>query len=163
MWVTTDPTNTWHIVVTDPYGKPSFIAPPLAMWPAGETPSTGGIGLGQCVSHGSGGDSCAGPFHARDGTAEVAIAAGTDVTVALQDGWRITQARVTAADRAEVRADPLSVATVDAAFFEDGGDQLAVSLDRLPPGEWIVRVSLNGAKGSDTFGAVYDIPVNIAD
>ena len=163
VWITTAPTNTWHIVVTDPYGKPAFIAPPLAMWPAGETPSTGGIGLGKCVSHGDGGDSCFGPFHARDGTAEVAIAAGTDVTVALEDGWRIRQARVTAASRAEVRADQLTAATIDVAFFEDGGDQLAVSLAQLPPGEWIVRVSLNATKGSDTFGALYDIPVNIAD
>jgi hypothetical protein len=162
VWVTTEPTNRWHIVVTDPYGAPSFIAPSLAMWPTGETPSTGGVGLSTCVSHGEGGDSCAGPYHARDGAAEVTIPRNGDLTVQLGDGWRIGQARITAVLRDEARADGFVNDVRDVGYQPDGGDPLSFSVGDLEEGEWIVRVSLNATKGADTFGALYDIPVNIA-
>jgi hypothetical protein len=162
VWVTTDPANTWHLIVTDPYGAPKFIAPPLFMWPGTTTSGPGGAGLGQCVSHGDGGDSCAGPYHARDGAAVMTVAADSDVTVALQDGWTIGQARVRAATGPDVRNDPFVANEMDVAYFETGGDSLTFPLMRLEPGDWVVRVILNGTKGTDTFGGIYDIPVNIA-
>jgi hypothetical protein len=162
VWVTTDPANTWHIIITDPYGAPRFIAPPLFMWPGTTTQGAGGAGLGQCVSHGEGGDSCAGPYHARDGAAVVTVAVDSDVTVALQDGWTIGQARVRAASRSDVRSDPFVSAETEVAYFEKGGESVTISLTGLQPGDWVVRVMLNGTKGTDTFGGVYDIPVTIA-
>jgi hypothetical protein len=162
VWVTTDPANTWHLIITDPYGAPSFIAPPLFMWPGTTAQGAGGAGLGQCVSHGEGGDSCAGPYHARDGAAVVTVAVDSDVTVALQDGWTIGQARVRAASRSDVRNDPFVSAETEVAYFEKGGESVTISLTGLQPGDWVVRVMLNGTKGADTFGGVYDIPVTIA-
>ena len=38
---------------------------------------------------------------------------------------------------------------------------MAIPLTGLEPGEWVIRVSLNGSKGDDTFGGVYSIPVII--
>lgn len=77
--------------------------------------------------------------------------------VALLDG--IADLRVR---RAVVRADPFGGVNIDVAYFADGSDPLTISLAGLEPGEWIVRVSFNATKGSDTFGGHYDIPLNIA-
>jgi hypothetical protein len=167
VWVTTDPANTWHIVVTDPYGDPSgaapsWIAPHLVMWAGTDMEGAGVAGLSRCTSHGEGGDSCAGPWSARDGSAEVDVPVGSDVTVRIEDGWQIGQARITANLRDAVRADPFGGIEVDVAYFADASDPLTISLAGLEPGEWMVRISFNATKGSDTFGGHYDIPVNVA-
>jgi hypothetical protein len=46
-------------------------------------------------------------------------------------------------------------------FAEDGGERVAMSVGMLPPGDWIVRVSLNATNGSDSFGAVYEMPLRV--
>ena len=160
VWVTTDPANTWRIVVIDPYGAPSFIAPQLNMWNGTEIGTATVAGLARCVSHGDGGDSCAGPFSARDGAAEVSVPLDGEITFALADGWGMREARVTAIPRDAARSDPFATPT-EIIYYSLGGDQRSASLAGLEAGEWIIRVSGGGRKGSDSFGGFYDIPVII--
>jgi len=163
VWVsTTDPGSSWHIVITDPHGAPSFIAPQLNMWNGTEIGVPTVAGLAQCVSHGEGGDSCAGAYSARDGAAEVSIPLGGEVTFSLADGWEMREARVTAIPRAVARSDPFATAT-DVIYYPAGGDQLTASLAGLEAGEWIIRVAGGGTKDGDSFGAFYDIPVTVRE
>ena len=162
VWVTTDPANTWHIIVTDPFDgdAPAWIAPQLVMWAGSDMEGAGAAGLSRCTSHGEGGDSCAGPWSARDGAAQVIVPSHSEVTIRIQDGWRINQARITARERDKVRLDAFgSDPEIDVAYFEDGSDSVTLLLTGLKNGEWIVRVALNATKGSDSFGGHYDIPV----
>lgn len=161
VWVYTDPANDWRIVVTDPFGAPSFIAPPLVMFAGADMEGVGVAGLARCVSHGDGGDSCFGVWSPRNGSDLISVPTGSDVTVRLDDGWQIGQASVKAALRESVRRDPIGLVEHDVASFEEGGDRLTIPLTGLQPGEYIVRVTLNATKGSDSFGGYYDIPVII--
>ena len=149
MWVTTEPANSWRIVVIDPYGAPSFIAPQLIMWAGADMEGAGVAGLARCVSHGEGGDSCAGVWSARDGSALVSVPVRSDVTVALGDDWTIREARVTAYLREDARSNPFA-AERDVAYFPDGGDRIIVSLADLEAGEWVIRVTGSGGKEGDS-------------
>jgi hypothetical protein len=64
-------------------------------------------------------------------------------------------------DREAARRDPFGPSR-EFAQLGDGGRIVAVPLTGLEPGAWVIRVSLNGSKGDDTFGGVYSIPVIIA-
>jgi hypothetical protein len=161
VFVTTDPGNSWHLVITDPNGAPSFIPPSFDMWAGADMEGSPTSGPATCVSHGDQGDSCGAVYSAHDGAAVVGVPTGSDVTFTLTDGWRIGQIRVEAVDRAIVRTDPTTVEITDVGFVEDGGERVTMSVGMLPAGDWIVRVSLNATKGSDRFGAVYEMPLRV--
>lgn len=82
-----------------------------------------------------------------------------DFTLGGEGDWRIDQARVTA-----VKADLVAVGSFapeySVAFVDKGGFSLAIPI-LLDPGSWILRVSLNGSRDGDTFGAYYDLPMRV--
>ncbi len=109
-----------------------------------------------------GGSSCTVPYFARDGAAEVSVAAGASLVFALEDGWTFELTRFEAVRRDEARADPLApISTLLGS--QDGGATLDVSLGALRPGEWLVRAVVNGVRGDDTFGGAYDVPVIVVE
>ena len=106
-------------------------------------------------------DSCGAPYSPLDGVEPVSIRSGDPVELELADGWRMHQVKVTAVDSDLVRAGAVAP-EYSVAFRDDGGDRLSVPvvLDR---GTWIVRVSLTGGRGNDTFGAHYDLPLVVRE
>lgn len=154
-----DPGTAWHVVVSSIAGRPAFLAPILRMWPTNESATNGTEAFGRCVNHGSTSDQCAAPWYVLDGAPQVLIAAGSSLSFALDDGWRIGQARITAAAVDLVRAN-VFVSEYSIALRDKVGARLTIPV-KLGPGAWIVRVSLNASKDGDTFDAYYDLPLNI--
>jgi hypothetical protein len=160
-FVTTDGSEAWSETLYRVFGN--FDAPRLTM-------SQGGGGhfvfaqascpSYQLASGASAADQCGGPYEPLRGVAPLVVAKGASVTLELSDTWRIDQAKVTA-----VQADRIAAGTnapeYSVAFVDKGGRQISVPIV-LDPGSWIVRVSLNGSRGGDIFGAYYDLPVTIA-
>lgn len=118
----------------------------------------------QLASGASAADGCGAPYEPITDTAPLVVpwADGPFVNTldfTLTDFWRIDQARITAVRADLVRAGSFapeySVAVVD-----QGGLSLAIPIP-LDPGSWILRVSLNGSRGGDKFGAYYDLPLQV--
>lgn len=159
-FVTTDGTSAWSeslYRVFVPFG-----APKLTLSPAGVS---GGISVdGNCPSFhlatgASASDQCGGPYEPITGIDPLVIARGSSVDLVLADGWRLDQVKVTAVD-ADLVAAGKNAPEYSVAFIEKGGPKVTSAIV-LDPGSWIVRVSLNGSRGDDTFGAWYDLPVTI--
>lgn len=160
--VTTSPRNHWRIVVTHDPDAPAFIAPVLMGFAGEDLEGEGAGALALCVNWNGSGDSCGVPFLARDGAREVVVPVDSSLGLALADGWRIDNGGVEVMERDAARRDPFGESR-RLTGIEDGGLHVAVPLTGLEPGDWVIRVSLNGSKGDDTFGGVYSIPVVIFD
>lgn len=158
--VTTSPRNHWHIVVTYDGDAPAFIAPVLMAYAGDDLEGPGSGALGLCVRWNEISDSCGVPFLARDGAKEVGVAVDSSLRLELADGWRIDNGGVEVMDRDVARRDPFGVSR-EFTSFRDGGQEVMIPLTGLEAGDWVIRVSLNGSKGDDTFGGVYSIPVII--
>jgi hypothetical protein len=160
--VTTSPRNRWHIVVSYEGDAPRFPAPQLFAAAGPDVSGDTAVALPRCVSWNTAGDQCALPYLARDGATEVQFAPGSDLELglALADGWRIDSAGVDVMPREIARTDPFG-AYERLTYLGDGGVSIVVPLDGLRAGEWVVRLSLTGSKGTDTMSAVYEIPVVI--
>jgi hypothetical protein len=159
-FVTTDGSTAWaeslyRVFVT-------FEAPRLTLSPTG---ASGGISTdGNCpsfhlASGASAADQCGGPYVPIVGIDPLAIARGSTVDIVLADGWQLGPVKVTAVD-ADLVAAGRNAPEHSVAFVDHGGPRFTTAL-LLDPGSWIVRVSLNGSRGPDTFGAWYDLPVTV--
>jgi len=159
--VQADPGSAWHIVVSTLTDEPSFIPPALRMIETGNTEGSAGAaqGFGRCISIAGANDQCAGEWFTLDGVRPILVPARSRLTFALQDGWRIDQARITAAVVDEVRANSFAP-EYSVGFVESGGPQITVPVD-LGRGSWIIRVALNATKDSGSFGAYYDLALVI--
>lgn len=163
VWLTTDAANAWRIIISDPYGPVSFIAPRLVLSSEESIDGVFGTGLGGCVSQGEGGDSCAGIWLARDGAPVLTVPAGARVVARIEDGWSFQQARMTAGRRDDARMSMFVDDETDLGSRPDGGSTISFQLGDLAPGEWLIRVRGSAEKGDDTFSAYYDIPVMIVE
>lgn len=157
--VDSDTGSAWHIQVSTVAGQPVFVPPALRLWNASdpEGANGGGEAFGRCPSSAAGSDQCAGEWFVLDWARTVVVQAGSSITFALEDGWTIGQARVTAAATDQVRAKPL-VPEYSVGFVDNGGTTVTIPAD-LGRGSWIVRVSLTATRDGSSFGAYYDVPV----
>ena len=160
--VTTSPRNHWHIVVTHDLDAPAFIAPVLMAFAGEDLEGPGAGALALCVSWNGIGDQCGVPFLARDGASEVVLSVDSSLGLTLADGWRIDNGGVAVMERDVARRDSFG-ASREFTSFDDGGQRVAVPLTGLEPGEWVIRVALDGSKGDDTFGGIYSIPVVVVE
>lgn len=161
--VQADSGSAWRIRVSTIVEQPAFAPPALRMTEAGNTEGSAGAtqAFGRCVSTQQGADQCAGEWFVLDGARQILIPTGAALTFALQDGWTIEQARVTAAVTDEVRLKPF-VPEYSVGFVDAGGPTITVPVE-LGRGTWIVRVALNASKDGQTFGAYYDLPLVIGE
>ena len=109
-------------------------------------------------------DQCGAPYEPITDIAPLGVpwveGAGANTLVfILSDSWQINQARVTAVQANLVASGSLAP-EYSVAFVDQRGSSLAIPIP-LDPGTWILRVSLNGSKGGDTFGAYYDLPLQV--
>ena len=158
--VTTSPRNTWRIVITYEGDAPAFIAPQLFAFAGDALVGNGAGGLASCVRWNDVSDSCGVPFLARDGAREVTVPVDSSLGIVLADGWRIDSVSVDAMDRDAARRDPFGVGR-ELPNVDEGGERVAIPLAGLEGGEWVVRLTVSGSKGDDTFGGTYSIPVII--
>ncbi|HEY6012657.1 MAG TPA: hypothetical protein VIU37_01570 [Candidatus Limnocylindrales bacterium] len=137
-----------------------FQAPMLTMSLAG---ASGGISVdGNCpsfhlASGASAADQCGGPYEPITGIDPLMIPRGSSVVLVLADGWQLEQVKVTAVD-ADLVAAGRNAPEYSMAFEDKGGPKVTTAVV-LDPGSWIVRGSLNGSRGEESFGAWYDLPV----
>jgi hypothetical protein len=158
-----NPAAAWRIRVATIAGAPAFVPPPLRLWVTTDADGTAGAAeaYGRCVSTDQASDQCAGEWFVLDGARSILAALGSSLTFALQDGWEITQARVTAAVTDQVRAKPF-VPEYSVGFVDSGGAQVTVPV-QLGRGSWIIRVTLNATRGGVGFGAYYDLPLIVGE
>jgi hypothetical protein len=156
-----DSGSAWHIQVSTVGGLPAFVPPALRLWnPSGPDGASGAAeAFGRCVSTSRGSDQCAGEWFVLDWARPVVEPPGASLTFALQDGWTIDQARVTAAVTDRVRAKPF-VTEYTVGFVDTGGSKVTIAAG-LGRGSWIVRVAVNATKDGQSFGAYYDLPLVI--
>jgi hypothetical protein len=161
--VQADSGAAWHIRVSTIVDQAAFLPPALRMAETGNTEGAGGAvqAFGRCVSTPRGSDQCAGAWFVLDGARQILIPARSSLTFALDDGWTIDQARVTAAMTDQVRLKPM-VPEYSVGFVDAGGPTITVPVE-LGRGSWIVRVALNASRDGLTFGAYYDLPLVIGD
>jgi hypothetical protein len=156
-----DPGSAWHLVVSTIAGEPAFVPPALRMMQTGNTEGSAGAaqGFGRCVSTADASDQCAGEWFVLEGARSILVPANSRLTFALQDGWQISQARITAAVTDQVRANAFAP-EYSVALVEEGGPQITVPT-ALDAGSWIVRVALNATRDGVTFSAYYDLPLEV--
>lgn len=104
-------------------------------------------------------DACGAEYELLEGREPVPVSSGAPVDFRLTDDWVIEEARVVAVDAALVQAGKFAP-EYSVAFQENVGSTLSVPID-LDPGAWIVRITLNGNRQGDTFGARYDIALTV--
>jgi hypothetical protein len=90
-----------------------------------------------------------------DGARPARITTLSRVTLGLEDGWAIDEARITAVARDQL-AENVFAPEHSVAFVEDGGPLITVQVP-LEPGAWVVRVALNASRNGETFSAHYDL------
>lgn len=118
----------------------------------------------QLASGAGAADQCGAPYEPITDIAPLVVpwveGAGPNTLVfTLSDGWQINQARVTAV-QADLVAAGSFAPEYSVAYVDTGGLSVVVPIP-LDAGTWILRVSLNGSRGGDTFGAYYDLPLQI--
>ena len=161
VYVTADPGTSWHLIITDPYGPPMFIPPSIDMWSGEDRQGSRSSGPAECVGFNDHVNSCGVTYSARDGAPIVVVPPGSAVWFTLSDGWTLDRAYVHAVDRAMARTEPASVEVVAVGTARSNRGQTLISVADLPPGEWILRVQVDGSKGDDRFGAWYQIPLRV--
>jgi hypothetical protein len=158
-----DPATAWRIRVATVVDEPAFVPPAIRMIEVGnaEGAADAAQAYGRCVSTADASDQCAGEWFTLDGARSILVPVGSRLTFALQDGWTIEQARITAAVADDVRATPFPH-EYSVGFVATGGLHVTIPVE-LGRGSWIVRVALNASKGGATFGAYYDLALVIGE
>lgn len=156
---TTDGSLAWsdslfHVVVM-------FEAPTLTVSQSagGAVAANGSCASYKLTSGASASDQCGAPYGPLVGIDPLVIAKDSSVNLALSERWRIDQVKVTAV-QADLVAAGKYAPEYSVAFADKGGLNVTIPVV-LDPGSWIVRVSLNGSRGGDTFGAWYDLPLQV--
>ena len=111
------------------------------------------------TSGASASEACGAPFELMEGREPVRVTSGAALELRLTDDWLIDEARTIAVD-AELVARGEFAPEYSVDFQENVGDTLSVPVE-LDPGSWILRISLNGTRQGDTFGAHYDIALTV--
>jgi hypothetical protein len=117
-----------------------------------------------CISYklasgASAADTCAAPIELVEDRDPVTVASGSTIAFRLTDDWMILGARTVAVD-AELVARGEFAPEYSVDFQEAAGETLTVPIP-LDPGSWILRITLNGSRNGDTFGAHYDIAATV--
>ncbi len=112
------------------------------------------------TSGASGDDACPAGYGLMEGREPLEGSPSIPLRFQLTEGWAIDEVRVTAVDAALVAAGQFAPEYA-VSFQEDVGNVLVVPIE-LDPGAWIVRLSLNGSREGDTFGATYDVQLTVA-
>jgi hypothetical protein len=158
VFVQADPATAWHVVVSSIGEQPAFPPPSLRGWWTAETGSGAAAAeaFGHCVSSAFGADLCGPNWNTAADARRIRVTNGFETTISfqLEDDWEIAQARVTAV-AAGTTAPEYSVA-----FIDELSREVRVPME-LDPGQWIVQVSLNAKRGSEAFGAWYNVPVDV--
>ena len=143
-----------------------FDAPALTMIQGASDARTAKAGCPsyQLASGAGAADQCGAPYEPITDIPPLGVpwveGAGPNTLVfTLSDGWQINQARVTAV-QADLVASGSFAPEDSVAFVDQSGFSIAIPIP-LDPGTWILRVSLNGSKSGDTFGAYYDLPLQV--
>ncbi len=174
--VTPPPTGGWTIrvraTIATSDGSPAWSETLYAVWSAFHAPALtmshdGGVAVSaaagcpnyQLASGASTADTCGAPFTLNPAAIRMTATTRQSVTLALSDGWQIDGARVTAVDAGLVASGDFAPEH-SVAFVEEGGTHVVVPMT-LDPGQWIVRVALNGSRGGDSFDAYYDLAVEV--
>jgi hypothetical protein len=158
LFIQADAATAWHIVVSSTGTLPQLLPAALRAWPTVEPDGAAAAAeaFGHCVSSEFGADPCGQSWETAPDARRVRISSGDNVTFQLEDGWDIAQARVTAV--AAGTFDPeYSVGFVDAA-----GSEVVIPIE-LDPGHWTVQMSLNARRGSESFGAWYNFPLEVTE
>ncbi len=155
---TTDGSEAWSETLFRVASR--FLAPGLTMAPDFFEV----MGAAECASYqlGSGAnaaDQCGAKYEPVEGREPVLVASGAPLEFRLQDDWVIEEARVVAVD-AELVARGEFAPEYSVDFEENVGSTMSVPIV-LDPGSWILRITLNGSRRGDTFGAHYDIAVTV--
>ena len=158
---TIETTNTmWKIrflgqdLESDPDLK--FIPPSATLLgPASDTRSVVACGLSFHLADGStAADSCAAAYPIVPADRALHVAAGSELTFEIGDGWQITGLTGTFVSSDElIAADGFGV-TFNSLVDLDGGSA-SVTFAAPGPGDWMVKLSTNGTRGGDTFGVPY--------
>ena len=115
-------------------------------------------------------DQCGAPYEPITDIAPLGVCGGPeglantlDFTLSsVSGGWQIDQARVTAVQADLVQAGSFAP-EYSVAFLDEVGSEHAAIPIANDPGSWIVRVSLNGSRSGDTFGAYDDFPLSVGE
>jgi hypothetical protein len=158
-----DPATAWRIRVATISDPPSFIPPALRLWLTSDAQGPDGSleAFGRCVSTPDLSEPCGGEWSELDGARGLLAPVGSSVTMGLEDGWEITEARVTAVVTDQVRADSFPP-EYSVSFVETGGSEVTVPIE-LGRGSWILRVVLNATSDGETYSAHYDLPLVITE
>lgn len=158
-----DPSTAWRIRVATVDDDPAFVPPAIRMIEVGNTEGAAGgaQAYGRCVSTPSASDQCAGEWFVLDEARSILVPPGSRLSFALEGGWTIEQARITAAVADEVRATSFPH-EYSVGFVATGRREVTIPVD-LGRGSWIVRVALNASRNGETFGAYYDLPLVIGE
>jgi hypothetical protein len=137
-----------------------FLAPGLTIGPDFfEIMGGAGCASYQLESGASAADQCGAQYELYEGREPVPVASGAPLELRLEDAWVIDEARTIAVDADLVaRGEFAPEYSVD--FQDNVGKTLTVPIT-LDPGSWILRITLNGNRQGDTFGAHYDIAVTV--
>lgn len=151
---TTDGSEAWSETLFRVASR--FIAPGLTMGPDFfEVMAEARCPSYHLTSGASASDSCGATYELMEGREPVLVASGAALEFRLTDDWVIEEARVVAVDAELVQAGEFAPEySVD--FQENVGGTLSVPIV-LDPGSWILRITINGHREGDTFGAWYDL------
>ena len=157
-FLTTDGSDAWSETLFLVASR--FLAPGLTLGPEFfEIMAEAACPSYQLASGASGADQCGAPYELMEGREPVPVTTGSPLEFRLDDDWVIEEARTIAVDAELVeRGDFAPEYSVD--FQDNVGSTLTVPVV-LDPGSWIMRITLNGNRGGDKFGAHYDIAVTV--
>lgn len=155
---TTDGSEAWSETLFQVASR--FNAPSLTLGPEFfEIFAEAGCPSYQLASGASAADQCGSPYAPMESRDPIPVGRGGAVAFRLTDEWLIDQARVVAVD-AELVAAGEFAPEYSVHFDESVGPTLTVPIE-LDPGQWILRISLNGHRQGDSFGAYYDVAVTV--
>jgi hypothetical protein len=155
--VNADPATVWRIRIATTDQPPGFIPPAIRMIETGNTAGATGAAeaFARCVVVADASAPCGGEWFDLDGARPATTTTLSRVTLGLEDGWEIDEARITAVARDQL-AENVFAPEHSIAFVEDGGPLITVEVP-LEPGAWVVRVALNASRNGETFSAHYDL------
>ena len=155
---TTDGSEAWSETLFRVASR--FLAPGLTMAPDFfEVMGAAGCASYRLGSGASAADQCGAKYELVEGRDPVPVASRAPLEFRLEDSWVIGQARVVAVD-AELVARGEFAPEYSVDFQENVGSTMSVPIV-LDPGSWILRITLDGSRRGDTFGAHYDIAVTV--
>jgi hypothetical protein len=158
-FATTDGTEAWSETLFPVMA--TFHAPSLTLRDdAGRAVSAAaGCTSYELASGATAADACGAPYVVNPAAVVMPVGSAMPVELALSEGWEIDEARVVAVDAGLVAAGDFAPEH-SVHFTEGAGGSLGFPV-ALEPGSWILRVSLNGHRGDDRFGAHYDVSIEV--